>query len=131
MQSRGFIALISVLILSVILLAAVISLAQYGITSRYALLTLESKTITEELAHACVQVVRIAIFNDNLYKTSNHVIPIGNSNCIIKDIFTNTPTQGVSRIEASASLSGATTNLQVDVQVSTGEIVRTLEVPTL
>lgn len=131
MQQRGFIALISVLILSVILLASVISLAQYGITSRYALLTLENKTITEELAQACIQVARIAIYNDHLYETVDHLIPIGNYNCMIKNIFANTPLLGTSRIETNASLSGATTNLRTEIQANSGKIIKIEEIPTL
>lgn len=130
MQSRGFIALISVLVLSVILLAAVISLAQYGISSRYALLDLENKTISEELARSCVQVARIAVFNDNLYETTNHIIPVGDFRCEIKNISANTPYPGISQFEIQASSSGATTNLVIEIEANSGNILLVEEVPT-
>ena len=130
-QHEGFIALISVLILSVILLGAVISLAQYGITSRYALLTLEQKEISVSHAEACVQVARIAVVNDSLYETQNHVVPIGNTNCLIRHIFPNTPTMGFSRVETTASSSGATTNLRVEIKTNSGAITKVEEIPTL
>lgn len=128
--TRGFIALISVLMLSVILLAAVISLAQYGIISRYALLTLEQKESTESLAGACVQVARIAVVNDPQYQTTNKIVSVGTDSCLIEHIFAQTPSLGISRIETSASSSGAMTNLRVEVDTASGAIVRLEEIPT-
>lgn len=117
--------------LSVILLAAVISLAQYGITSRYALLILEHKATSQSLAEACVEVARIAVVNDPLYVTTNRMIVVGSATCTIERILVNTPISGQSRVEASATVSGATTNLRVDIGTALGETVQRQEVPTL
>jgi Tfp pilus assembly protein PilX len=125
-QPRGFIALISVLMLSVILLVAVISLAQYGIISRYALLTLEHKEISASRAEACVQVARIAVSNDPLYETTNKQVAVGDSWCELVSIEADDDT---SIVEASASSSEATTNLRVEIDNTTGSISKHEEVP--
>ena len=128
-KQHGFIALISVLMLSVVLLAAVISLAQYSMISRYALLTLEQKEVSVSLAQACVQVARIAIVNDPLYQTQNHVVPLGNARCFIDHIFPQTPSSAKSRVETTASSSGATTNLRVEINTSSGAVTKMEEIP--
>lgn len=63
-QERGFIALLSILILSVMLLGMTLSLAQFGLMSRFSILALEERAVSERYAHACVSYVRILVFND-------------------------------------------------------------------
>jgi hypothetical protein len=128
-DTKGFIALISVLMLSVVLLAAVISLAQYGITSRYALLHLEHKTVTLTRAQACVEVARIAVVNDPFFETTNKEVVIDDATCILEEVFANTPASGFSRIEATARLQGATTNVRAEINTNSGDVVRFEEVP--
>lgn len=127
-NTKGFIALISVLMVSVILLAAVISLAQYGITSRFALLSIEHKTETLTRTQACVEVARIAVVNDPDFETTNKEVAIEDAVCVLEEVFANTPNSGLSRVEASAELLGATTNIRAEINTATGAIVRFEEV---
>ncbi len=120
-KPRGFIALISVLMLSVILLAGVVSLAQYGITSRYALLALEKKEISQSLAEACLQVARIAIVNDPSYVVTNKQVAIDSAWCTIVSIDASGSN---SVVKASASSSKATTNLRAEINKTSGVIIR-------
>lgn len=67
MKQKGFIALISTLIISVVLLFIVVSFSEKSIAGRFLLLELERKIDSEQLAHACLQVAVIAIFNNPSY----------------------------------------------------------------
>jgi hypothetical protein len=121
-RSSGFIALISVMIISLVLLFAVISIGQRGLTSRFLLLDLERKVQTENLANACVESARIYIANDPTYSLSTPIeITVGSEKCTI---FSITPSGGQSTIKAySVATGGATTNLEVVVNSNTVDIV--------
>lgn len=120
-NQRGFIALISVLMLSVILLGVVISLAQYGMVSRYALLTLEQKEISHARARGCIQVARIAIANDSLYETTDKQVSYDDSWCEIVLIDAD---GGQSIVRVSASSSGAVTNLEAIIDSASGDLLK-------
>ena len=127
-SERGFIALISVLILSLVLLVAVLSLAQYGITSRFFLLDFENKTASEIAASGCIQsgIIKV-VQNPEGNVTSPISSPIG---CDIVSISANTPSTGHSLIRASSTVSGATTLLEVIWDVSGENIDEWKEVST-
>ncbi|MFM2374782.1 MAG: hypothetical protein RLZZ234_777 [Candidatus Parcubacteria bacterium] len=131
---KGFVALITVLILSAVLMVGVVSLAQVGITSRYSLLDLENKTKSESLAHACVAVARIAVVNDPLFSVPNggKRVVVGNALCFIET--TNSSPSGppalysnTNRVKVTASSTNATTNYQVDIHATDGAITRFVE----
>lgn len=124
--SRGFIAIISVIILSVVLLAAAVSLAQYGVTTRYAMLDLERKGESETLASACVEVARIAVMNDPLYSMSFPGLSI-NVGTSTKTCRIETVSGGV--VKVSASSTGAVTNLKATINTTTGNITKLEESP--
>ena len=130
-KEKGFIALIAILIISVVLLASVVSAAQFGITGRYTLLDLERKAESESLAEACLQVARIAVFNDPAYEVTDRGVLVGKNWCDVQKIVKNSPSSGFSRVEVSASSTGATTNFRTTVNTSTGNITRIIELPTL
>ena len=88
-EVKGFIALIAILIISVVLLASVISAAQFGITGRYTLLDLERKAESESLAEACLQVARIAVFNDPAYEVTDRGVLVGKNWCDVQKIVKN------------------------------------------
>jgi hypothetical protein len=123
----GFIALISILIISAVLLAAVASVAYSGVASRFMLLDLEYKARSEQHAEACVAVGTLAVINDPLYSASDLLVPVGAGECLLSV----TPAGGSSQIEAMASSSGATTNLRVTIDSGTGAVLLWREVPTL
>ena len=128
--SRGFIALISILVLSVALLIGVVSLAQYGITTRYALLDLERKATADSLARACLDLVRVAVVNDPAYTSSGKNVSVGSAICRVEQVLANTPSAGFSRAVTSASSTGATTNLKAEINTATGAITKLEELPT-
>lgn len=124
-NSQGFIALISVIILSVVLLAAVVSLSQYGVTTRYALLDLERKGESETLASACLEVARIAVMNDPSYSVTNLSINVGTSTKVCK---IETVSAGV--VKVSASSTGAVTNLKATINTTNGNFTKLEESQT-
>ncbi len=123
-NERGFVALISILIISAVLLVAVTSLAEYGMIARYSLLDLERKTQSESYAMGCVSIARIAIVNDNDFDVTDKEVSIDDHTCIIEDVAT---VSGNKRVKVSAVVEGATTNYQVDIAPSTGDIERFIE----
>lgn len=126
-EENGFVALITVLVMSAVLLVSVVSLAQYGLSTRFSLLDLENKSKSESLANACVSVARIAVVNDPSFTTSNKSVAIGTETCIIESVALNTPSSGTSRIKLRGTAGGAVTNYQVEVNTTSGSITRFIE----
>ncbi len=120
----GFIALISIIIIGFVLLISVIALGSRSIGTRFLLLDLERKDASKSLAEGCVQVAIIAIVNDPAYSASNVSVPVGSGTCTIKSVVSGT-------IKTTANVSGATTNLQVSVDTSSGAIISWQETATL
>jgi hypothetical protein len=126
----GFIALISVLIISWMLLLAVVSLGQKAISGRFLLLDAERKARSERLAEACVEFSRIQIVNNPSYSPSPIDIKISDSDsCKIVSVM---PGIGELRgIKSCANVSDSITNLETEINGKTGEIVSQRELPTL
>jgi hypothetical protein len=116
----GFIALISILIISAVLLATTLGLAQFGIANRFFILNLEQKTDSEKLAEACVQIARIYAYNDParvVTPADNLYVKLTNGGCVIRSLSTDGSSQEVS-IETVATSSDAITNLSVLVDTT-------------
>ena len=129
---NGFIALISILIISAVLLATTLGLAQFGIANRFFILNLEQKASSEKLAEACVHIARIQTYNDPLY-VRNTPLPVsvagGTCTIVLIDPDNSDPSKTV--IQASAQTSEAITNLSVVVDNTDGDFLSWEEVPTL
>ncbi len=86
-NTKGFVALISVLVISTILFASVVLLAQSHIVHRYMLLDFENKLQSEELAAACVDIGKLFIYNDPYVTTDTlpygGIFPIKDTTCSI------------------------------------------------
>ena len=119
-SQNGFIALMSITIMSVVLLATTLSLAQLGIVCRYLALDFENKNASEHLAEACVHVARIAAYNNPLTNINNRVIPVGNEFCTIISI---TPHSTESTIDAIATRGTAVTTYRVMVNTTDGDFI--------
>lgn len=122
--SRGFVALVAILIFSTILLIIVVSLSRYGVMARFALLDIERKTESEAIASACISVVRIMVVDDPLMIASNIVVPVNHRTCTIESIVGAGTAR---RAKISAEVEGATTNYFVDIDPVTGKVTRMIE----
>lgn len=133
-SGRGFIALISVLILSLVFLVAVVSVGQFGLSGRLLLLDLESKVESETFAEACVQSARILIAIDPLVERSNISITPkedGDVSCTLVSLEADTPSAGESRILSQSMVDGATTNFEVIVDSSSLSVNSWEECPVM
>lgn len=104
---------------SVVLLATTLSLAQFGLASRYFMLDLENKNESEKLADACVHIARIMVYNDPSYTTTAaRTVSVGAEECTIMSIQNGVGSNRVIRVRAAVR--NAVTNLEVSVNSSTG-----------
>ena len=126
---NGFIALISILIISAVLLATTLGLAQFGIANRFFILNLEQKASSEKLAEACVHIARIQTYNDPLYVRNTPLpVSVADGTCTIISI---APSGNNTVIQASAQTGEAITNLSIVVDNTDGDFLSWEEVPTL
>ena len=79
-KNRGFIALLSVVIISFVLLSAAITLNLSSFHVRFNILDSEYKEISDALASACIEQARLILVNDNSYLGSVDV-SIGAETC--------------------------------------------------
>jgi len=125
-KQEGFIALISILILSAVLLVTTLGLAQFGIANRFFILNIEQKSASNRLAEACVHVARIKTYNDPTETITSAVsVPVADSTCTIIAL---TPVGSNTTIKAKGQSGDAVTNLVVVVDNTTGDFTSWTEV---
>lgn len=123
----GFIALISILIVSAVLLATTLGLAQFGIANRYFIMHLEQKAASKKLAEACAHIARVQVYNDPNYTLATALtVDIGSDTCTISSI---SESSGRSYIRTRATRGDSITNLCVTVRGSDGEFLSWRELP--
>lgn len=108
---RGFIALISTIIIAAVLLVLMVSTATTTFKSRFAVLDAELKEVSRGLAEACVETAILKYAQDDTYPMSGtfpDTVPVGSRECVIKEVDTN----GV--IKAQGEINNIYTNLLVD-----------------
>jgi hypothetical protein len=130
-SQNGFIALISILILSAVLLTTTLGLAQFGIANRFFILNLEQKASSKKLAEACIHIARIQTYNDPLLiRNSPLEVPIGDSGAVC-DIISITPNGNESVLVTRAQTGEAITNFSVVVENQNGNFISFQEIPNL
>jgi hypothetical protein len=128
LPQSGFIALISVTLVSVILLGMTLSLTQFGIVSRFTLLSYEEKQTSNALAESCVHYAIIFIANDPEYTLpSPQSLPVGEATCTLIEV---TKGPNTHTIKARGTSSDTITNLVVELNTKDGTIVSWKEVDT-
>ena len=132
-KQQGFIALISILILSSVLLASTLALAQFGIASRFFVLNLEQKAGSQKLAEACLELMRIRVYN-NPSDTGLDTYTIADGECTVESVNTN-GNGNFSTVQVSAAVgpagSQAVTNLEADIVKATGSTTKVVEIDSL
>jgi hypothetical protein len=120
-RQQGFIAFISILILSAALLVTTFGLAQFSIANRFIILNLEQKSSSENLAEACVHIARIKTYNDQTFSIlSPQIINLTSGSCTINSLSVDEVT---TTIEVQATDHEATSNFIVKVNNSTGDFI--------
>jgi type II secretory pathway component PulK len=81
-NQKGFIALISVVIISFVLLLVATTLSTKGFYARFNILDSESKERSNALADACIETARLKLANDTSYTADNvKIIVTTNQKC--------------------------------------------------
>lgn len=122
---RGFIALMSAVIISAILLLVVASGSFSGFNSRFNLFETEMKERSSALADACADQTLLELANDSSY-VGNATTTIGSDACYTGPITTS---GGQKSFKTRAYKSNAYTTLEVVVNASSLSVVSWQEVP--
>lgn len=128
-KEQGFIALISVLIISSVLLASTLALAQFGIASRFFVLNLEQKAGSQKLAEACLELMRVKVYNNPAYNTLG-TYDIGGGQCTVEAIDPlSIPNKSKVKVRAAIGPAGteAVTNLEAEIVKDSGDLSKVTE----
>lgn len=114
-KQKGFIALISAIIIGALLLTLTVGVSMTGLFGKFNILDSESKERSVGLAEACADT---AIYDFSLGLTYTNPIPVGSDNCTIVSITDNEPTPGKALIKTQASFNKTVTNLIIQIDNS-------------
>jgi len=129
-QQSGFIALISAIIISVLLLIIAVTIGMTGIFGRFNILDSESKERSSALAEACADMAILKLSGNKDYvliDPDDHNIPVGSDTCDIYAL--STPRTFPITIQTRGVINKSYTNLIVVID-SDFTIVSWKEVPT-
>ena len=135
-RKNGFIALITAIVLSVILLTVAVALNQIGFLTRSEVLDSEYKNRSFALAEACVDTALLKLAGNPSYSGGEPSIAVGSDACAIGVVSQNTPSAGQTTINTSAvfpatsvTSQNAVTRLQIIVNSSDLSLISWDEVP--
>lgn len=121
---KGFIALISVIIISLILMLVATTLSFSAFFGRYNILDSEMKETSVYFAEACVDHVLVNLAKDSAYIRTNEDVVVGDSYCTIKSVEGGT----TKVIAVQATYMEYVTNLVVEVDVTDLSLISWKEV---
>ncbi len=124
---RGFIALVSAVIISLTLLAIVLSLNFSSFFTRFNILDSENKKRSGLLADACLDIAHMKLTEDSTY-LGGEIIRQGDDSCRICPVTTSS---GSITVTTRVTVGSAVTNLTMNVDASTLAVESTKELPTL
>ncbi len=120
-NQSGYIALMSAIVISVLLIAITLSLGLSSFFGRFDILDAESKERSSALSEACVnQAILKAV---SAVYSSNEIIQIGSDSCSIVSSQLNYPLPGQILIKTTAVFNKSYTNLRVVINSNTFKIV--------
>lgn len=123
----GFVALMSVIIISAILLILAVTLSSSSIFERYDILSSEMKEKSLSNAEACIDEALLILANDETHTSTTTTTLTSNDNCTIGPI----PGAGNPRIfYVTSNRNGYTTNIKTSVNPLTISVNYWEEIPT-
>ena len=132
-REKGFIALMSAVIIGAVLLVTVIGSSLLGFYSRYNALDFELKERSAAAADACASEALLNLANDPSYPGGGAVNPTLRLNsldsCYIGAMHPNTPSTGETSFRVQATSSDAVTDLAITVNSSDLTVLSWLEIP--
>ncbi len=125
-MNRGFLALMSAIIISVILLLIAVNLSLVGFFTRFNILGTEMKERSSALADSCIDVAQMKLMQDASY-AGNASITVGENTCFIGPIVTVGTEK---RFTARGIFSNSYTNLKTRLDGTTFKIISVEEAPS-
>lgn len=126
-HDSGFIALMSSIIFSVILLLIAVTLSFISFSGRFNILDSEMKERSSALADACVDTGLLKLANDSNYPGNETVIVSGSDTCTIDQVAT--PGIDPQTFVIHADYKNYITNLRIIVDLSDTSIISWEETP--
>jgi hypothetical protein len=123
---RGYIALISAILISVSLLTMVVAVSFEGYFSRFNILESEQKEMSDYLAESCFNTATLKLAQDDDFDEAK-TITVGSSTCSIVDIEPGTFASN-RRISVQGVSGNAYTNLEIEISLPSTDIVSWTEV---
>ncbi len=122
-NSDGYIALISAIIISLVLMMITFSLSIAGFFQRFDLLDAESKEQSLALARACVDDALLDILNNSNYIATNENVTVDTKKCSIISVEYNAPMVGQITLKTQAVINKAYTNLKAIINSVDASII--------
>ncbi|MBI2035965.1 MAG: hypothetical protein HYT12_04800 [Candidatus Liptonbacteria bacterium] len=123
-RNRGYIALISSIVIALLLLMVTLTLNYTGFFARYNILFSEYKERSVTLAEACANLALLELANNAGY-SGGETISLGTDSCLIRPIISGDPVI----IETQAIFQNSYTNLRINADQANLDIVSWEEVP--
>ena len=125
-KNRGFIALMSAIIISTILVLVAANLSLSGFNSRFNILESETKERSSALADSCIDIALIGFAQNSSY-SGNVTATVGENTCKISAITTS----GSNKVfKTQGIFSNSYTNLKITVNGISFAILSVEELPT-
>ncbi|MEK7536066.1 MAG: hypothetical protein AAB590_03600 [Patescibacteria group bacterium] len=124
-NQSGFIALMSAIIISMLLIVITFTLSMTAFFARFNVLHSEYKNISSNLAEGCVDAALLKLINDPAYNPTDEIVSVGTHNCMIVSI-TPLTSPRIINTQALYPASGSEksyTNVQVTITQSPSSIV--------
>ncbi len=126
-KNSGFIALMSAIIISAILMLIATSLNQVGFYNNASILDSERKTQSNALANSCLHIALLHFAENSAY-AGNETVTVGSSSCFIGQVTQETSQVITTKVFYVRGIyQNAYTNLKVRVNAATFAVISTEE----
>ncbi len=125
-KNKGFIALMSSVIMSVILILIIVNTSLTGFNNRFNILDSEIKEMSSALADSCIDILLLGLAQNPAY-SGNVNVPVGSNSCSIN---LRTTSGGNIIFKTRGIFNNSYTNLKVTVNGTNFSIVSVEETPT-
>lgn len=124
-NNKGFVALMSAIIISAVLLLLAITTSQSEFYSRFNILDSEIKEQSSSFADACLEVALLGFVQNPSY-SGNVIVPVGSDSCFISPVITS----GSQKIFVAKGIYlNSHTNLKITLDGATFSVISVEEIP--
>ena len=126
---KGYIALISALVISALLVVICVAISATSFFLRFNVLDSEYKERSSELAESCVNIALLHLAQNPSNTATGNVV-VGDDSCTIFSVQKDYPAAGQTTVQTKAEVRHAVTNFKVTVDVNLS-IISWQELPSL